>query len=1071
MARAALLLLSAALPLLAGTGNGAVPTSTEPSAKLYRAGGLLNSDPRACSWLIHDTIRSNPVSLTGARDFSREMPPVRSQGRQSSCVAWAMGYYHKTHTEYLERRFNVNLPENQASPAFIYNQINAGRDGGCMFDDAAKLICEQGVSSRLDSPYDSTNYADWPSESAFSRAILWRGEQGYWFYDSTTDGNGINRIKARLDSGFTTCVGVGTWYNFDNINYYDSTYCWRDLNRTTWRGWHAVTVVGYNDNRVTADGTGAFKLVNSWGTTWGDNGYFWMSYAALGKRGSSESLSTGTAYFVTDKIGYQPTLLARVQITHSSRDNVQIAMLVGPREGAYYWIKSFREFTIFRYSTPVPQPFPNNNIVFDITEGAPYIVRGATDSVYIYCANNRPYSPTGTINFYSGQYLPWGTTGVSTDPPVSIWGYGYIAAAGARIPRSRDVGCRALIAPTGTIVSGTVVTPACSVYNYGDYTESYTVRMRIATPTPYNQVVTVTGHAPGAWQYVTFPSWLADAVGGPYGVTCATELAGDINPFDDSARGDVEVLPRRNDVGCRALAAPTGTIDSGTVVTPACSVYNYGNWPETYAVRMRIATPTPYNQAVTVTGHAPGAWQYVTFPSWLADAVGGPYFVTCSTELAGDLNPFNDDSAWGDVRVVPRTGGVASGWVRQADVPAGPEGKRVKQGGCLAYAEENTREYIYGLKGNNTNEFFLYDVDSNVWTPQDTIPRTGISGKKKPVRKGACMTEADGKLYVVKGGTNEFWEYNPEGTAGQRWTQKADVPGANVKEGAGVVSDYDFGIGYVYLLKGSNTCEFYRYNTELNTWEALPLAPAGASGKTFRNGSCLALDFNDDNIYALKGKTNEYFAYNTMSGTWTNKTSLPFAVEEDDQRTVAKEGAGLAYQDGCVYATKGGNTVELWRYDTETEQWAGLPDDVPLGGGRKVKAGGALVATYDRIYALKGNNTLEFYQYTPDPDVFGRSVSPGSMSSPAAQPAKNALQGPSLARRGAAEVRYSVPTSGFVSLKLYDITGKLVAIVMQGRAAAGNYATHLDASGLAQGIYILKMKSDGCSIAQKLVIE
>ena len=39
-------------------------------------------------------------------------------------------------------------------------------------------------------------------------------------------------------------------------------------------GGHAMCVIGYDD---TVNG-GSFRIVNSWGTGWGDNGYFWLSY-------------------------------------------------------------------------------------------------------------------------------------------------------------------------------------------------------------------------------------------------------------------------------------------------------------------------------------------------------------------------------------------------------------------------------------------------------------------------------------------------------------------------------------------------------------------------------------------------------------------------------------------------------------------------------------------------------------------------------------------------------------------------------------------------------------------------
>ncbi len=94
-----------------------------------------------------------------------------------------------------------------------------------------------------------------------------------------------------------------------------------------------------------------------------------------------------------------------------------------------------------------------------------------------------------------------------------------------------------------------------------------------------------------------------------------------------------------HDVGVTRLIAPTGAIDSGTAITPACSVYNYRSNTETYEVRMRIGTR--YNQAVTVTGHAPNTARYVEFPQWTA-LERGQLNAVCSTELAGDDISGND---------------------------------------------------------------------------------------------------------------------------------------------------------------------------------------------------------------------------------------------------------------------------------------------------------------------------------------------------------------------------------------------------------------------------------------------
>ena len=392
--------LAVAVLLAAGAGLSEAP-------KLHPAGGLLYVDPYTVPGL--KMLDKFPVpggaptaAPPSAIDLTSEMPPVGDQGDQNSCVGWAAGYYDKTHIEYIERYYgwgdttwHLTDPEHQISPSFIYNQINGGRDGGASMTDAQILICDQGACMLSDFPYDDNDCTTWPTEPAYANAIPYRGFDS-WGVSVESDA-GINQVKLILANHHTCVLGINVYANFDFIENYDTVYTVHDKTGKS-RGGHALCIVGYDDNKQTADGPGAFRLVNSWGTDWGNEGYCWMSYYAVKKL--KARLSQGLVYYVNDRYKYSPTALARVKLTHPCRDRISIAFGAGS-PGAPLAFYFFRRFWILEGKI-TDQPFPNNNLVFDLTNGAEYLDQ--TDTAFVSCLDRKKDKKTGTIDFLSVEY-------------------------------------------------------------------------------------------------------------------------------------------------------------------------------------------------------------------------------------------------------------------------------------------------------------------------------------------------------------------------------------------------------------------------------------------------------------------------------------------------------------------------------------------------------------------------------------------------------------------------------------------------------------------------------------------
>jgi hypothetical protein len=67
-------------------------------------------------------------------------------------------------------------------------------------------------------------------------------------------------------------------------------------------------------------------------------------------------------------------------------------------------------------------------------------------------------------------------------------------------------------------------------------------------------------------------------------------------------------------------------------------------------------------------------------------------------------------------------------------------------------------------------------------------------------------------------------------------------------------------------------------------------------------------------------------------------------------------------------------------------------------------------------------------------------------------------------------IEFSIPKSEFVTLKVYNILGEEVAVLVSERLAAGRYKYEWDASRLASGIYLYQLEAAGFVETKKMVL-
>lgn len=202
-------------------------------------------------------------------DLSSWFPTPGSQGPQSSCTAWAVGYAMRSYYEGRRHNWNFASPDQLISPAYIYNRLlDSRRDcsTGTSISNALKLLQREGAPTVALFPYSPDNCSRPADPKAVSvaqeyRIRIWRA----------LDPKRLDDAKGQINIGDPVAFGMEVSKSFESLEG-DAVYDDTTSPRT---GGHAMVLVGYSERRQ------AFKLINSWGTDWGDSGFGWVSYRAL----------------------------------------------------------------------------------------------------------------------------------------------------------------------------------------------------------------------------------------------------------------------------------------------------------------------------------------------------------------------------------------------------------------------------------------------------------------------------------------------------------------------------------------------------------------------------------------------------------------------------------------------------------------------------------------------------------------------------------------------------------------------------------------------------------------------
>lgn len=331
---------------------------------------------------------SGAVLLPSSVDLSlsESFPCVGNQGSVGSCTAWASTYYQFGYQVASMNSWDAkNDPTKQFSPKWTYNLCNNGINKGSLYATIYSVLANQGA----------VRYSEFAPSGVATRA-----EYGTWYLDtegmkralqyrisdyehlcfadveaSTPITNSksacLNVMKSLLNSGnvLTFQTDFGEWDYMKLSSQYNSALngqyvCIKHYDPDDkWSG-HAMAIVGYDDNisyDLNEDGIiqnyekGAFKIVNSWGKRYGNDGYMWVMYDALNRVSNAtnqnvpnrEPIFDDYAYNIITVEEYPLDLVAEVTISQSCRN--QIKLKLGQSE-TDITTPQYTQNTLFNYS-------------------------------------------------------------------------------------------------------------------------------------------------------------------------------------------------------------------------------------------------------------------------------------------------------------------------------------------------------------------------------------------------------------------------------------------------------------------------------------------------------------------------------------------------------------------------------------------------------------------------------------------------------------------------------------------------------------------------------------------------
>lgn len=218
------------------------------------------------------------VNLPASVDLVPLFPPIGDQGQYGTCVAWAVAYNMKTAIEGIDKNLSsqqLASANNQMSPRDLFTAIPDDKKGencnGTNFGFALDVVQQRGVATLQTVPYtglggcnSSSVQSNWTTEA--------NGHKIKSYRKIATD---VNTIKEFIYKKIPVVFGARLADNFMSWNSDNVLTSNTSFDQVGIHAYHAMVIGGYDNSKGP---NGAFKVINSWGGSWGSKGYIWVDY-------------------------------------------------------------------------------------------------------------------------------------------------------------------------------------------------------------------------------------------------------------------------------------------------------------------------------------------------------------------------------------------------------------------------------------------------------------------------------------------------------------------------------------------------------------------------------------------------------------------------------------------------------------------------------------------------------------------------------------------------------------------------------------------------------------------------